>query len=45
MIPVPAHRALAGYGCLGDGVLGEIGNGGKDGKVKAAPVRGCMWLV
>lgn len=23
MIPVPVHRALAGYGCLGDGVLGE----------------------
>lgn len=22
MIPVPVHRALAGYGCLGDGVLG-----------------------
>lgn len=21
MIPVPVHRALAGYGCLGDGVL------------------------
>ncbi|GCE85219.1 hypothetical protein MSKU9_3360 [Komagataeibacter diospyri] len=22
MIPVPVHRALAGCGCLGDGVLG-----------------------
>ncbi len=22
MIPVPVHRALAGYGCFGDGVLG-----------------------
>jgi len=22
MIPVPVHRALAGHGCLGEGVLG-----------------------